>query len=278
MSRPEISEIPVVILCGGKGTRLREETEVRPKPMVEIGGMPILWHIMMHYHGYGFRDFSIALGYKSEVIKRWFVDMAMTQGSLQVSMTSGIVDRDLTGVPDWKVNLLETGLETNTGGRIKAMQPALGNETFMLTWGDGVSNVDLNALLAFHKSHGKLATMTVVRPPARFGQVEMDGDQILSFREKPEFGEGWINGAFFVLEPGVFDYISGPDILFEKEPLEGLARDGQLMAYKHTGFWQCMDALRDKLVLEKLWETGDAPWVTWRNGTCESLSLATADM
>lgn len=253
----------VAILAGGVGSRLSEETEVKPKPMVEIGGRPILWHIMMHYSYYGFRDFIIALGYKGEVIKKYMVDYCSLNSNLKVNLRSGTVEMNGGYRPDWNVELIDTGIPTNTGGRIKRLAPYLGNETFMLTWGDGVSDVNLHALLEFHRSHGKLATLTAVRPPARFGHLELDGDRITEFNEKPQTGEGWINGAFFVLEPEVFDYIDGDDTAWEREPLQRLAREGQLMAYKHTSFWQCMDTLRDKKLLESLWQTGKAPWKIW---------------
>jgi len=253
----------VAILAGGVGTRLAEETVIRPKPMVEIGGRPILWHVMKHYAGYGHTDFAIALGYKGECIKKYFVDYASLVGSLHVDMKTAHVRRDNSDSLDWKVNLVETGKDTLTGGRIKRLAPVIGDETFMLTWGDGVSNVDLDKLLAFHRSHGKIATVTSVRPPARFGHMEFDGDRVVSFQEKPQTAEGWINGAFFVLEPRVMDYIEGDATQWEKAPLEGLARDGELMAYKHDGFWQCMDTLRDKKLLEELWDAGDAPWKSW---------------
>jgi glucose-1-phosphate cytidylyltransferase len=255
----------VAILAGGLGSRISEETEIKPKPMVEIGGRPILWHIMKHYARYGFEDFTIALGYKGEYIKRYFVDYASLHSDLTVGLRDGSVTRNGNGNghdDDWTVRLVETGHDTATGGRIKRLAPTLGNETFMLTWGDGVSNIDLDALLAFHRSHGKLATLTAVRPPARYGHLDLQGDQITEFSEKPQIGEGWINGAFFVLEPQVFDYIDGDATMFEREPLEGLARDGQLMAYRHDDFWQCMDTLRDKRLLEELWQNG-APWRTW---------------
>lgn len=254
----------VGILAGGHGTRLAEETEIKPKPMVEIGGRPILWHIMMHYSCFGHNDFVIALGYKGEVIKRYMVDYCSLHSNLTVNLKAGRVDlHDTDSIQDWTINLIDTGLNTMTGGRIKRLQPYMGNETFMLTWGDGVSTVDLDRLLAFHRAHGRLITMTAVRPPARYGHMEFDGDRIREFTEKPQTAEGWINGAFFVAEPQVFDYIDGDDTQFEKEPLERLAADGELMAYKHDGFWQCMDTLRDKFVLEKLWESGQAPWKSW---------------
>jgi len=254
----------VAILAGGKGTRLAEQTEVRPKPMVEIGGEPILWHIMQIYAHYGHDDFVVGLGYKGAFIKRWFVDYAQLSSSMKVDLASGTVAVNADDRVDWKVDLVDTGVETGTGGRIKQLAPYLDDSTFMLTWGDGVSDVDLDRLVAFHRSHGRLCTMTAARPPARYGHLEFDGDQIIEFSEKPQTGEGWINGAFFVCEPGIFDYIpDDPSVMFEGVPLEGLARDGQLMAYKHDGFWQCMDTLRDMYLLESLWETGKAPWKTW---------------
>ncbi|CAG1001466.1 glucose-1-phosphate cytidylyltransferase [Methanosarcinales archaeon] len=253
----------VAILAGGYGTRLAEETEIRPKPLVEIGGKPILWHIMMHYAHYGFKDFVIALGYKGEAIKKYMVDYCSLNSDLTIDLKSGKIEVDDGYKPDWKVKLVDTGTNTQTGGRIKRLAQHLGNETFMLTWGDGVSDVNLKDLLAFHRSHGKLATLTAVRPPARYGHLKFDNNRITEFTEKPQTGEGWINGAFFVLEPGVFDYITGDEIVWEKEPLEGLARDGQLMAYQHTSFWQCMDTLREKYILEKLWQSGKAPWKIW---------------
>jgi len=254
----------VAILAGGVGSRLSEETVIKPKPMVEIGGRPILWHIMKIYASQGFGEFAIALGYKGEQIKRYMVDYCSLSCDLTVHVATGMVERaDKTHDDDWQVALVDTGQMTNTGGRIRRLKPYLKNETFMLTWGDGVANVDLAALLAFHRSHGKLATVTAVRPPARFGLIEFDGDRVAEFSEKPQLGEGWINGAFFVLEPGVFDYIDGDDSHFEKGPMPQLAADGQLMAYRHHGFWQCMDTLRDKVLLESLWDSGNAPWKMW---------------
>ena len=250
----------VGILAGGKGTRLSEETTIKPKPMVEIGSNPIIWHIMMHYAHFGFKDFVIALGYKGEVLKKYMVDYLSLGSSLTVDFRNGEVRSHDNYHPDWVVELIDTGHETMTGGRIKRLQPYLGNETFMLTWGDGVSDVDLKRLLAFHRSHGKLATMTAVRPPARYGHLEFDGDRIVSFEEKPQTAEGWINGAFFVLEPEVFEYIDGDETMFEHEPLSRLADEGQLMAYKHESFWQCMDTLREKHILETLWQSKNPPW------------------
>jgi glucose-1-phosphate cytidylyltransferase len=255
----------VGILAGGFGTRLAEETEIKPKPMVEIGGRPILWHIMKHYSHYGFNHFVIALGYKGEAIKKYMVDFCSLQGNLTVDLRNGEVTLHDGQTLDWTVELIDTGLRTQTGGRIKRLAPHLANETFMLTWGDGVSDVNLQELLDFHRSHGKLATVTAVRPPARYGYMRFDGDQVVEFTEKPQIGEGWINGAFFVLEPAVFDYIDGDETVWEREPMERLAADGQLMAYRHLSFWQCMDTLREKYILESLWEGERAPWKTWED-------------
>jgi glucose-1-phosphate cytidylyltransferase len=256
----------VAILAGGVGTRLVEETQIKPKPMVEIGGRPILWHIMEHYAAYGFNQFVIALGYKGEVIKKYIVDYCHLNSDLAVNLKTGNVVTNGGSRRDWQVELIDTGQPTLTGGRIKRLQPYLDNQTFMLTWGDGVSDINLTKLLEFHRSHGKLATMTAVRPPARFGHLEFNGHgRVKEFSEKPQTAEGWINGAFFVLEPGVFDYIEGDMTPWERAPMEALARNGQLMAYTHTSFWQCMDTLRDKVLLEELWQTGKAPWKTWKD-------------
>ena len=252
----------VAILAGGYGTRLAEETETRPKPMVEVGGRPILWHIMKLYAHYGFKDFVVALGYKGEVIKKYFRDYAALHGNMTVRTREGAVSND-GAVEDWTVQLIETGEGTDTGGRVKRLQPYLGNEPFMLTWGDGVANVDVPRLLEFHRSHGKLATVTAVRPPARFGHLEFDQDLVTEFSEKPQAAEGWINGAFFVLEPEVFDLIEGDSTSFERGPLVKLARDRQLVAYRHEGFWQCMDTLREKKLLESLWQSNEAAWKVW---------------
>ena len=263
----------VGILAGGLGTRLTEETEVRPKPMVEIGGKPILWHIMRHYLRHGFNHFVIALGYRGEHIKRYIVDYTTyNESNLTVDMNNGDVKAVSTSAPvseAWTVDLIETGMNTETGARIKRIAPYLGDGTFMLTYGDGVSDVDLSKLVEFHRSHGKLATMTVVHPPARFGRVQLEGDKVARFTEKPQFagehgrqvGEGWINGGFFVLEPGIIDFIDDDDSTkWELAPLEGLAEAGELMAYQHYSFWQCMDTLRDRNMLESLWNGGDPPW------------------
>jgi len=254
----------VLILAGGVGSRLSEETVARPKPMVEIGGKPILWHIMMHYSHYGFREFGIALGYKGHLIKEYFQSMCTLHGDITVRTATAKVTRNTNHIPDWVVDLVETGEHTNTGGRIKRLRHLINNKTFMLTWGDGVSDVNLKQLLAFHRSHGKLATVTAVRPTARFGHLQFDGDKVCEFSEKPQTAEGWINGAYFVLEPEVMDYIDGDDTQWEKGPMERLSRDGQLMAYKHTSFWSCMDTLRDKVRLNEQWESGEAPWKVWR--------------
>jgi glucose-1-phosphate cytidylyltransferase len=253
----------VAILAGGVGSRLSEETAWKPKPMVEIGNQPILWHIMKYYAHFGHRDFVVALGYKGECIKRWMVEYRSLATDLLVHTGSGVVVPSGDTGDDWTVGLVDTGLGTATGGRIKRLQPHVGDGTFMLTWGDGLSTVDLDALLEFHRSHGKLVTLTAVRPPARFGRLDLDGSSIIEFSEKPQTGEGWINGAFFVCEPDVFDYIEGDDTQFERSPLENLAKDGELMAFQHHDFWQCMDTVRDWKLLQELWDRGDAPWKVW---------------
>ncbi len=255
----------VAILAGGYGSRLAEETEIKPKPMVEIGGHPMLWHIMRYYYSYGYKDFAIALGYKGEIIKRYFMDYYTLNGDMTVDFRTGSVKSQNGKHLDWTIEMIDTGQQTQTGGRIKRLAQAVGNETFMLTWGDGVSDVDLDKLLAFHRAHGKLATLTAVRPPARYGYMNFNGDQVVEFMEKAQLMEGWINGAFFVLEPGIFDYIDGDDTVWEHEPLERLAHDGQLMAYRHDSFWQCMDTLREKHILESIWQSGHAPWKKWED-------------
>ena len=254
----------VVLLAGGLGTRLAEETEVKPKPMVEVGGRPIIWHIMKHYAHHGFTEFFVALGYKGEVIKRYFMDYVSLSGSMTVDFGTGQVhgrDRD---VEQWVVHLDDTGQSTMTGGRLKRLEGQLRpGGTFMLTYGDGVCDVNLEALLHFHRRHGRLATITAVRPPARFGGVVFDGDLVTEFTEKPQIGEGWINGGFMVLQPEVFDYIEGDQTVLEAHVLERLASEGQLAAFRHERFWQCMDTLRDKRLLDALWEAGAAPWRVW---------------
>lgn len=250
-----------VILAGGLGTRLQEETTIKPKPMVEIGGQPVLWHIMKSYAHYDINEFVIALGYKAEIIKDYFMHYRSRAHSLTVCLHSG--DIELHGraeCEDWKVHLLDTGLNTMTGGRVKRAAEFIGNQPFMMTYGDGVCDIDIHRLLEFHKRHGKKATLTAVRPPARFGGIRFDGDAVMHFEEKPQIGEGWINGGFMVLQPEVRDYIDGDSTIFEREPLERLAAEGQLMAYRHDGFWQCMDTLRDVQLLESLWQSGEAPW------------------
>ncbi len=250
----------VIILAGGLGTRLQEETTVRPKPMVEIGGRPILWHIMNIYAAHGYKEFMVALGYKGEVIKNYFLNYYYLSNSLSVRLKDGNIDVYDEGREDWLVHLIETGLHSQTGGRIKRLAPRIANDTFMMTYGDGVANVNIQKLVAFHRQHGKLATVTAVRPPARFGGLSFDGDLVEKFVEKPQIGEGWINGGFFVLEPGILDYIKSDDTNFEQESLEQIAADGELVAYRHEGFWQCMDTLRDVRLLENLWKQGNAPW------------------
>jgi len=254
----------VVLLAGGLGTRLAEETEIKPKPMVEIGDHPILWHVMQGYAHQGFHEFLIALGFRGDVIKRYFYDVHMLSGSLTVDLGRGEVSRHDGGREDWVVHLFDTGLDTMTGGRLKRLEPALKAETFMLTYGDGVSDIDLHKLVQFHKSHGRIATVTAVRPPARFGGLVFDGDLVTEFTEKPQIGEGWINGGFMVFEPKIFDYLDrGDQTILEADALEHLAADGELAAYRHESFWQCMDTLRDKRNLQQLWDQGSAPWKTW---------------
>jgi glucose-1-phosphate cytidylyltransferase len=256
-------QIPVVILCGGLGTRLAEQTEVRPKPLVEVGGRPILWHIMKHYSHYGFNEFVLALGYKGDQIKRYFLDYHALSRDMTISVRDGQI-QPLTdnNMEPWLVHLVDTGEATLTGGRLKQLEPLIGNRTFMLTYGDGVGNVCLDQLLAFHRSQGGLVTLTAVRPPARFGALEFEGNQIRHFKEKSTLHEGWINGGFSVVEPGALRYIEA-DVMWEHAPMEALAAEGHLFAYRHEEFWQCMDTLRDLRYLESLWESGQAPWKTW---------------
>jgi glucose-1-phosphate cytidylyltransferase len=253
-----------VILAGGLGSRLSEETVVRPKPMVEIGGKPILWHILNIFSCYGVNEFIICLGYRAEVVKEYFLNFYAFTSNITVDLASGGTTIHRGNAPGWKVHLVDTGQNTQTGGRIKRIANWLGDdETFMATYGDGVADIDIRSLLKFHESHGKLATVTTVRPPARFGQMLIDGQQVQEFSEKPQTGEGWINGGFFVLNRKVLDYVDGDATLWEREPMERLAKAGELMAYRHEGFWQPMDTLREKRLLDDLWNSGHAPWKMW---------------
>jgi glucose-1-phosphate cytidylyltransferase len=254
--------IPVVILCGGAGTRLAEQTEIRPKPLVEIGGRPIVWHIMKHYAQYGFTEFVLALGYKGDQIKRYFLDYHAVGQDMTVSLADGRFVPLSHNREPWTVHLVDTGESTLTGGRLRQLQRFVDRGTFFLTYGDGVCNVPVDRLLAFHRGHGGLVTLTAVRPPARFGALEFDGDRIRHFKEKSTLHEGWINGGFFVVEPAALTRIQS-DVMWEHAPMEALAGEGQLFAYRHESFWQCMDTLRDLRYLESLWESGRAPWKTW---------------
>jgi glucose-1-phosphate cytidylyltransferase len=254
--------IPVVILAGGMGTRLREETAVRPKPMVEVGLRPILWHIMKIYDHYGYRRFVIPVGYKGHMVKEYFLGYRDRYSDFTVDLGSGAVDRHADASEPWTVTVVDTGDATMTGGRIKRLSPFLDGR-FMVTYGDGVANVDIDRLMAFHESHGRLATVTAVRPPARFGAIELDGDRVAAFSEKPQAEGGWISGGFFVFERAVLDYIAGDETLLERDPLERLAAAGQLMVYRHEGFWEPMDTQRDLDSLNRQWESGRAPWKIW---------------
>ena len=255
----------VVILCGGLGTRLGDDTELRPKPMIEIGGRPILWHIMKHYAHHGVKEFYVALGHRGEVIKRFFVDYSSLGGSLSIDLASGQIDKCDAAGEDWVIHLKDTGQESNTGGRVKRLEQDLKDGAFMLTYGDGVSNIDLGKLLEFHRSRGRLATVTAVRPPARFGGLIFEGDFVAEFTEKPQIGEGWINGGYFVFEPEIFNYLSGDQTSLEADALEQLAKERQLAAFRHEGFWQCMDTPRDKRLLENAWHQCHAPWKVWED-------------
>ena len=253
-----------IILAGGFGSRLSEETALRPKPMVEIGGKPVLWHIMNIYATHGVNEFIVALGYKAEVIKEYFLNFYAINNNISIDLSNGKTTVHSGNQPNWKVHLVDTGLHTQTAGRLKRLQGWLDeNETFMFTYGDGVADIDIQAQLEFHHSHHKLATVTTVRSPARFGRIGFDGDQITEFYEKPSGGEGWINGGFFVLNAKVIDYIEGDESIWERDPVERLAHDGQLMGYRHYGFWSCMDTLKEKNYLEKQWSSGKPPWKIW---------------
>lgn len=257
------TSIPVVILCGGRGTRLAEQTEMKPKPMVEIGGHPILWHIMKHYSYYGYNEFFLALGYKGEQIKRYFLEFSALSRDFTVSVKDGQVR--MLGEHDgenWIIHLMDTGADTLTGGRLKRLEHLINGKTFMMTYGDGVGPVDIPKLLAFHRSHGGLVTLTAVHPPARFGALEFEGNRICHFKEKSILHEGWINGGFFVIEAAALQCIE-EDVMWEHAPMEHLAEIGQLFSYKHDGFWQCMDTLRDLNFLESTWNGGNPPWKLW---------------
>ena len=249
----------VVILAGGLGTWIAEFTSVIPKPMIPIGGKPILWHIMNSYSNYGHDEFLIALGYKAEIVKEYFLNYRALNTNFEIALDSGEISFQKQEPVDWKVSLIDTGIDTLTAGRVHQMQDYVGNETFMLTYGDGLANIDINALLDFHKSHGKLVTITAVHPPSRFGELTLDGNKVSNFHEKSQMGLSWINGGYFVIEPGFFDLLKGKNTMMELEPLEEAARLGELMAFRHEGFWQCMDTKRDHEHLEELWKT-TAPW------------------
>ena len=250
----------VILLAGGFGSRLSEYTEAIPKPMVAVGGRPIVWHIMRTYAHFGHKDFYLALGYRADIIKEYFLHYRSMNADFSVDLTSGRMTPHQTDAADWRVTLVNTGLESMTGGRVKRMQRFIGNETSMLTYGDGVADIDLERLLAFHRSHGKMVTVTAVHPGARFGELEITGDRVDSFQEKPQTKQGWVNGGYFVIEPGFFDLIAGDATILEREPLEQAAKMGELMAFRHEGFWQCMDTKRDLDALENLWQSGQAPW------------------
>jgi glucose-1-phosphate cytidylyltransferase len=257
--------VKVVILAGGYGTRISEESAVRPKPMVEIGEMPILWHIMKIYAAHGHSDFVISAGYKSHIIKEYFGTYHLRRSDATFDLAANSVTTHASDVEDWRVTVVDTGDATMTGGRVLRVREHLGGEPFCLTYGDCVADVDIGRLVEFHRDHGVLATVTAVQPPGRFGTLNLrhEGSRIEEFVEKPQGDGGWVNGGFFVLEPDALDYVSGDSTVWEREPMEKLARDGQLAAYRHTGYWQPMDTLRDKMVLEEHWASGDAPWKVW---------------
>jgi glucose-1-phosphate cytidylyltransferase len=253
----------VIILAGGFGTRLSEYTDLVPKPMVKIGGKPILWHIMQRYAYYGHKDFYLALGYKGEVVKQFFLNYKLSNSDFTISLAEGHVKSYGAKSEDWTVTCVDTGSNTMTGGRIKRLKDFIGSETALITYGDGVADIDLDGLVNFHKGHGKMVTVTAVRPSARFGELEMIGGEVRSFKEKPQIHQGWINGGYFVIEPEFFDYISGDETVLEREPLEMMAKLGQLCAWRHEGYWQCMDTKRDKDSLEEIYSEGEAPWMRY---------------
>jgi glucose-1-phosphate cytidylyltransferase len=254
----------VIILAGGRGTRLSEETSVRPKPMVAIGGKPILWHIMKIYSSFGYNDFIIACGYKGEIIKEYFDNYLTHSSDFMIDLSDGTRTVYNNPVDNWRIGMIDTGDDTMTGGRILRLRHWIADRPFMVTYGDGVGDVNINALVDFHRSHGKLATVTAVHPPARFGGLELDGDEVVEFSEKSQTGEGWINGGFFVFEPGILSYLTNDATILERDPMERIALEGQLRAYRHEGFWHPMDTLRDRNMLEECWANGSAPWKVWR--------------
>jgi glucose-1-phosphate cytidylyltransferase len=256
-------DVKAVILAGGFGTRISEETIDKPKPLVTVGGRPILWHIMKILDAHGIHEFVIALGYRGEAIKRYFMDFHAIDNDITVDLSSGTTTIHASHHPRWKVHLVDTGLHTQTGGRLRRLQRWIGDETFLFTYGDGVADIDVAALVKYHKEHGRLATVTSVRPPSRFGNLVFDGDAVTSFHEKHEIGDAWINGGYFILEPGAIDYVSGDADAWEQGPVEALARDGHLVGYRHYGFWSCMDTLKERNSLEELWSKGAAPWRIW---------------
>ncbi|NOT47445.1 MAG: glucose-1-phosphate cytidylyltransferase [Acidobacteria bacterium] len=260
----------IVILAGGLGTRLSEETMLRPKPMVEIGGKPLLWHIMKIYAGHGFKDFLVACGYKGDCIKEYFHSYVTRSNDYFIDLENGSCDVVSRNGLDWRVGMIDTGLNTMTGGRLLRLRKWLKDETFMVTYGDGVGNIDISSLLEFHRDNGKLATVTAVRPAARFGALNLNGSAVCKFSEKSQTDEGWINGGFFVFEPEVLDYLKDDDTILEREGLENIAEDGELVAFRHHGFWQPMDTLREKQQLEALWQGGKAPWASWAQETSKS--------
>lgn len=251
----------VLILAGGYGTRLSEYTDMIPKPMVNVGGKPILWHIMSHFARYGHTEFVVACGYKSEYIKDYFLRLSSLSSDFTITLSSGVVTPINRVTPDWRVTLVDTGLDTLTGSRVKRLVEHIGEERFFLTYGDGVSDVDLDSLLTFHQEQKSLVTVTAVRPPARFGELELKGDRVINFQEKPQLGEGWVNGGFMVCEPGFLNLIPETNVMLEREPFTNAVQEGMLAAYRHKGYWQCMDSKRDKEHLDKLWDAGNAPWM-----------------